>query len=71
MPSNSRDNVQEWLKKASEDQISIEAILKGKGAPSTACFLSQQMAEKCLKGFLVFHEKHFPKVHDLLQLETL
>lgn len=60
----------EWFYKASEDELSIHAILKD-GAPSTACFLSQQMVEKYLKGFLVFHEQSFAKVHDLLQLETL
>lgn len=60
----------EWMDKAEEDEISIRAILK-EGAPSTACFLSQQLAEKCLKGLLVYYKKKFPKVHDLLELETL
>ena len=59
-----------WFYKASEDELSTRAILKD-GSPSTACFLSQQMAEKYLKGMLVFHKKTFPKVHDLLELETL
>ena len=27
--------------------------------------------EKHLKALLVFHKKHVPKVHDLLELETL
>jgi len=40
------------------------------GAFSTACFLSQQMAEKYLKGLLVFFDRPFPKIHDLLDLET-
>lgn len=44
----------EWLKKAEEDELSIGAILKENGgAPSTACFLAQQMAEKCLKSLLI------------------
>lgn len=60
----------EWFAKAGEDELSIEAILK-EGSPSTACFLSQQMAEKYLKGLVVFHKKSFPKVHDLLALETI
>ncbi|OGX05726.1 MAG: hypothetical protein A3G87_06880 [Omnitrophica bacterium RIFCSPLOWO2_12_FULL_50_11] len=71
MPRNAEGYYLEWLKKAEEDALSIEAILKEKGAPSTGCFLSQQMAEKYLKGLLVFHEQSFPKVHDLLQLESL
>lgn len=40
------------------------------GTPSGVCFLSQQMAEKYLKALLVFHERSFPKVHDLLDLST-
>lgn len=60
----------EWFKKAEEDALSLSAVLKG-GAPSTACFLSQQMAEKYLKGLLVFHGIEFPKTHDLLVLLSL
>lgn len=64
-------NYIEWFKKAEEDELSINAILKENGAPSTVCFLAQQMVEKYLKGLLVFHGKHFKKMHDLLGLETL
>lgn len=71
MPSDRpRQLYHEWLYKASEDELSIRAILK-EGAPSTACFLSQQMAEKYLKGLLLFHQQPLVKVHDLLQLETM
>ena len=41
------------------------------GAPSTACFLSQQLAEKYLKGLLVSNGTEFPKTHDLLALLSL
>ncbi len=61
----------EWIKKAEEDELSIRAILKGGGAPSTGCFLSQQMAEKYLKCLLSFHRKPYPKTHDLLDLASL
>ena len=71
MPDRAGDNAAEWFKKAEEDVISVRAILKEHGAPSTACFLSEQIAEKYLKGMLVFHGKPFPKVHDLIELETL
>ena len=60
----------EWCVKAQEDEQSIKAVLKD-GAPSTACFLSQQMAEKYLKALLILHGQEFPKVHDLLEMETL
>ncbi len=71
MQNEAKKNYLEWFKKAGDDEISIKAILIGGGGFSTACFLSQQLAEKYLKGFLVFHSKTFPKVHDLLELETL
>lgn len=50
MASKARPNWREWWQKAAEDELSIQAILKENGAPSTACFLAQQMAEKYLKG---------------------
>ena len=59
---------QEWFDKAEEDELSIGAIFSANGAPSTVCFLSQQMAEKYLKGFLVFHQIEFPKIHQLEKL---
>ena len=62
---------QEWFKKAEDDERSLKAILKEDGAPSTACFLAQQIAEKYLKGFLVFHQREFPKVHQLEKLLQL
>jgi len=34
----------------------------------TTCFLAQQIAEKYLKGFLVFHNKKIQKIHDLIKL---
>ncbi|MBU3965706.1 HEPN domain-containing protein [Patescibacteria group bacterium] len=71
MRNNREKNYEKWLKKAREDELSIKAILKEGGAPSTACFLSQQMAEKYLKGLLVFYNKKFHKIHDLIELETL
>ncbi len=71
MSGDLRNIVTEWFAKADDDEKSIRAILKEGGAPSTACFLSQQIAEKYLKGLLVFLGKSFPKIHDLLGLETL
>ncbi|MBI2591167.1 MAG: HEPN domain-containing protein [Candidatus Brennerbacteria bacterium] len=71
MLNNQENNYKNWFKKAEEDELSINSILKEGGAFSTACFLSQQMAEKYLKGLLVFYNKEFLKVHDLIELETL
>lgn len=56
----------EWFLKAQNDQFAIEDILKGDHKPgSVICFLSQQLAEKVLKGFLTLHEKRTPKTHQL------
>ncbi len=60
----------DWLKKASEDELSLKAVL-AEGAPSTACFLAQQMAEKLLKALLVYGGREFPKIHDLVKLGEL
>ena len=64
-------NYLDWLSKANEDELSIVAIFKGGGAFSTVCFLAQQMAEKYLKGLIIFNNTSFSKVHDLLELETI
>ena len=62
----------EWVKKSHDDELNANSILTHRdGAPSGVCFLSQQMAEKLLKGLLVFYKKEFPKIHDLLELQTL
>ncbi|MDP2642464.1 MAG: HEPN domain-containing protein [Candidatus Peregrinibacteria bacterium] len=62
-------NAKEWLKKAHQDEISVLALLKNNiGSPSVVCFLSQQMAEKLLKAYLVHKVKDFPKIHQLDRL---
>lgn len=72
MKDNPEKNYEEWFKKAEEDRLNANSILTHRdGAPSGVCFLSQQVAEKYLKGFLIFLNKEFPKVHDLLELESL
>lgn len=58
----------EWFRKADDDELSCEAMMQEKGAPSTLCFLSQQIVEKYLKGLLVFSGKEIGKVHDLIKL---
>ena len=56
---------EEQIKRADDDELSLEAIFKEGGAPNTACFLCQQMGEKYLKAFLVNKKKWYPKVHAL------
>lgn len=62
----------DWFKKAQDDELSCEDILDDRrGAPNTVCFLSQQLAEKCLKGYLVYLGEQFPKIHQLDRLIKL
>lgn len=75
-PKNNQNNLKklagEWFSKATDDELSAKDILTNKeGAASTVCFLSQQMAEKYLKGYLIFQGKEFPKIHDLAKLLKL
>lgn len=75
-PKNNQENrkelAEEWFLKANDDELSAKDILTDKeGAASTVCFLSQQMAEKYLKGYLVFEGEEFPKIHDLAKLIKL
>jgi len=71
--ANNKNNLEilahEWFLKAQDDELSAKDILNDKeGAPSTVCFLCQQMAEKFLKGYLVYNEKELLKIHDLDKL---
>lgn len=71
MKNNSEENFKVWFAKAQEDEFAGVQILNAKKFPAPACFHFQQMAEKYLKGLLIFHGKDFPKIHDLFELETL
>ena len=59
-----------WLLKAASDLRSAKACAQA-GSPDTACFHSQQAAEKALKAFLIFKEISFPFTHDLGKLISL
>lgn len=70
--NNNLELAKEWFLRAQDDELSIKDILEDRqGSPNTVCFLSQQMAEKYLKGFLVFSKKRFPKIHHLDRLVAL
>ena len=59
----------EWIEKANEDMLSLEALLKHKeGSPSTGCFLAQQAIEKLFKALIVRHGDELEKIHDLVAL---
>jgi len=63
---------EEWFKKATDDELTVKSVLKHRdGAPNSVCFMSHQMAEKYLKGYLVLTRKWYPKIHTLDKLTAL
>jgi len=59
-------DVRQWLKKAAHDREVAELAVKNVPAiTDVAAFHTQQAVEKLLKGYLVFHEIEFEKIHDL------
>ena len=65
MNENNKKLANEWFERADDDERAIKNLLKEKGPFSIICFLSQQIAEKYLKGYLVFQKKPVKKIHDL------
>ena len=61
-----------WLEKATKD-LAVGKLLfkKGKIYFDFTCFHCQQCAEKAVKGFLVWHDTPFRKIHDLVSLGSL
>ncbi|MCK9401664.1 MAG: HEPN domain-containing protein [Bacteroidales bacterium] len=68
MKKNNLILAKEWIKKADDDYKSAKVVLTEGGYLGTTCFLSQQMSEKYLKGYLVFSGKNVEKIHDLIKL---
>lgn len=58
----------EWQEKAEEDFQSGHILLKHNGAPASIAFHAHQVAEKYLKGFIVFYGESFEKTHHLDEL---
>ena len=61
-----RQLVQSWLTKAQHDLASAR-VLAASNLPllDTAIYHCQQAAEKAVKGFLVFWDQEFERVHDV------
>ena len=61
--------VNEWRDKAEEDYALIRYLISDNTSYFSAItFHAQQAVEKFLKAFLVFHQKEFPKTHDIDRL---
>lgn len=59
---------QEWFDSARSDYQYAEVGLKEDTVFPQIAFLSQQIAEKYLKGFLILHSVEPPRIHDLPKL---
>lgn len=64
--------VRNWIKKAENDlKTANDEINTQEPATDTVCFHAQQCVEKSLKAFLIFHQKHFKKTHNIAKLIEL
>lgn len=68
MPNKNSQKAIYWFSKADDDLKFAKAGFRETKIPSDACFLSQQVAEKYLKGFLINQGKNFKRTHNLLKL---
>jgi HEPN domain-containing protein len=60
----------EWLRYSGNDLISARHLYEDLYPKQTevACYLSQQCAEKALKGYIFFRDIEPPKTHNLIEL---
>ena len=67
-----RSLTRNWIMKARRDLLSAKKLARGKDAYlDTAIYHCQQMAEKVIKGWLIYHDISFEKTHDLRLLVTM
>ena len=67
--SSRRSNYIAWLAKADNDLLNIDNNLIAEQVPwDTVCFHAQQVAEKGLKAYLVYHGQRPTRTHDLVAL---
>lgn len=68
MNQNSKDLANEWFESADSDFQYAQIGLKEEKIFPQVAFLSQQVAEKYLKGYLVFNSVKPTRVHELPKL---
>ena len=60
-----------WFLKADSDLNTARTVLATAGPYDTACFHAQQAVERYMKGFLDYHDRPYPLIHDLGKLALL
>lgn len=68
MNENSLILAKEWFNKGNDDLKYAIFGLKNNGPYSLGCFHCHQAVEKYLKGYLVYRQKEFEKIHDIVEL---
>lgn len=68
MVSNKKQLAREWFDSGESDFLYAKSGLKEKIVFPQVAFLSQQVAEKFLKGFLVLNSTKPPRIHELPRL---
>jgi HEPN domain-containing protein len=69
MPPEHESVCREWLKKAISDLRAAKHVMSAEPPfVEDALFHSQQVVEKAVKGFLVWHGVSFRKTHDLREI---
>ena len=64
--------VRNWIARAESDlKIAKDEMKTEDPATDAVCFHAQQCVEKCLKAYLIFHQKHFKKTHNIAKLIEL
>ncbi len=61
----------EWFKRGDHDIESAQLLYEEKGYTDVIAYHIQQAIEKYLKGYLIFHGKKYPKIHELDTLLNL
>jgi len=66
MNDNEKKYLQQWINKAQDDYLTINRLTEGDViATSSVCFHCQQLVEKYLKIFLVYHHQEIVKTHEI------
>jgi HEPN domain-containing protein len=64
--------VRNWIARAESDlKIAGDEIKTEDPATDAVCFHAQQCVEKYLKAYLIFHQRHFKKTHNIARLIEL
>ena len=68
MSEELRRQTEEWFIRGQHDLETAQLLLEHGGHPEAIAVHLQQALEKCLKGWLVWHEQEPPRTHDLMLL---